>query len=157
MYIGTCDCFDAQWTGSLCDICSDTFYGPDCQALLTVLNVIPNQGLDKGENDVHVWGHNFPETDTYYCKFDTDVVNGVWVAWNHVVCSAPRHADGIVSIEISPDGLEYSNNKVILFRHLIYTLTQVFKEKLYPTVITMVSFMFVTYMFIKISLRTFKS
>ncbi|XP_052075239.1 uncharacterized protein LOC127712684 [Mytilus californianus] len=109
---GTCDCIGAQWTGRLCDICSETFYGPDCLPLLTVLNVIPNQGLDRGGNDVHVWGHNFPQTDTYKCKFDTDVVNGVWVASNHVVCSAPKHADGTVSLEISSDGIEFSNNQV---------------------------------------------
>ncbi|CAC5421095.1 unnamed protein product [Mytilus coruscus] len=109
---GTCDCFGAQWTGRLCDICSETFYGPDCLPLLTVLNVIPNQGFDRGGNDVHVWGHNFPQTDTYKCKFDTDVVNGVWVASNHVVCSVPKHADGTVSLEISSDGIEFSNNQV---------------------------------------------
>lgn len=116
MYTGTCDCFGAQWTGSFCDICSETFYGPDCLPLLTVLNIIPNQGLDRGGNDVHVWGHNFPQSDTYQCKFDTDVVNGVWVASMHVVCSAPKHAEGIVSLEISPDGIEFSNNKVSLRR-----------------------------------------
>ncbi|XP_071178471.1 uncharacterized protein [Mytilus edulis] len=109
---GTCDCFGAQWTGSFCDICSETFYGPDCLPLLTVLNIIPNQGLDRGGNDVHVWGHNFPQSDTYKCKFDTDVVNGEWVASIHVVCSAPKHAEGIVSLDISPDGIEFSNNKV---------------------------------------------
>jgi hypothetical protein len=83
---------------------------------MTVLNIIPNQGVDKGGNDVHVRGHNFPSStnNIYKCMFDTYIVDGIWVARNHVICPAPKHSEGHVTLEISVDGIEYTNNKVFI-------------------------------------------
>ena len=68
---------------------------------------------------IHVWGHNFPEVQgksQYKCKFDSDVVNATREALNHVTCRAPQHAAGDVILEISPDGVEYTNNDVSKFQ-----------------------------------------
>ena len=36
-------------------------------------------------------------------------------AWNHVTCQAPQHVAGDVILEVSQDGLEFTNNDVIKF------------------------------------------
>jgi hypothetical protein len=84
--------------------------------LIKVLDIVPNLGLDKGGYLVHVWGHNFPKSSRgfYTCKFGTTETNGTWLAWNHVECQAPRMPEGVVSLEISPDGIEFTNDKVHL-------------------------------------------
>ena len=82
---------------------------------MMVLNIIPNQGVDKGSTSVHIRGHNFPETEdeSYLCKFGSDVVAGTWVATDHVICLSPARPEGEVIVEISPNGTVYTNNKVI--------------------------------------------
>lgn len=109
-----CDCIGVNWSGDLCDKCSETFYGPDCLPLIMALQVVPNQGSDKGGTVVHVWGHNFPDLigHIYICKFGSEKVNGTWKAWNHVTCSAPQHEEGSVFLEVSPNGTDFTNNKV---------------------------------------------
>ncbi|WAR18704.1 TEuncharacterized [Mya arenaria] len=114
LHWGHCDCEDDNWSGYLCDRCSEAFYGPDCLPLIKVLDIVPNQGLDKGGNSVHVWGHNFPETANhiYYCKFGITIANGTWIAWNHVVCVSPQNTEGSVMLEISPNGSKYTHDKL---------------------------------------------
>ena len=72
---------------------------------------------------IHVWGHNFPETpgeNQYKCKFGSDVVNATREAWNHVTCRAPQHVAGDVTLEVSPDGVDYTNNGVSKLTPLSY-------------------------------------
>ena len=78
------------------------------------LNIVPNQGIDRGNTQVHVWGHNFPKTmdKHYFCKFGNDIVNGTWIAWNHILCIAPAHPEGGVIVEVSPNASDYTNNRV---------------------------------------------
>ena len=109
---GLCVCDTDNWTGVLCDKCSKAFYGPKCLPLVTVLDVVPRQGIDNGGNTVHVWGHNFQENSSYICKFGNVISNGTWKAWDHVVCVAPKYPEGVVTVEISPDGVLFTNNKV---------------------------------------------
>lgn len=109
-----CDCNGINWSDVLCDKCSETFYGPDCLPLMMALQVVPNEGSDKGGTVVHVWGHNFPEVigNVYICKFGPEIVNGTWIAWNHVTCTAPQHEEGHVFLEVSPNGTHFTNTKV---------------------------------------------
>ena len=68
---------------------------------------------------IHVWGHNLPEiqgNSQYTCKFGSEVVNATREAWNHVTCRAPQHVAGDVILEVSPDGVEYTNNDVRKFQ-----------------------------------------
>ncbi|XP_052092546.1 uncharacterized protein LOC127729013 [Mytilus californianus] len=112
---GMCDCIGVNWSGYLCDKCSETYYGPDCLPLIMVLQVVPNQGSDKGGTVVHVLGHNFPDLigHMYICKFGSERVNGTWKAWNHVACTAPQHEGGSVFLEVSPNGTDFTNNKIM--------------------------------------------
>ena len=70
-----------------------------------------------GGNLIHVWGHNFPEAEPgsqYKCRFGSDVVDATREAWNHVTCQAPQHVAGDVILEVSQDGVEFTNNDVRL-------------------------------------------
>ncbi|XP_046548306.1 uncharacterized protein LOC124258284 [Haliotis rubra] len=110
---GNCDCVADNWSGDLCDTCSETFYGPNCLPYTNVLNIIPSSGPDTGGTDVHIWGHNFPETDNdiFYCRFDSTVVNGTRMSKEHVMCRNPQHQVGSITVEISPDGLQFTRNQ----------------------------------------------
>jgi hypothetical protein len=100
------------------------------------LEIIPSSGPEKGGSDVHIWGHNFQETvnSTYKCRFGSIETDGKWLAKNHVVCIAPQQSEGEVTVEISTDGTEFTNDKVsfdacpifyyvfiLLVNHLKYT------------------------------------
>ncbi|XP_046548308.1 uncharacterized protein LOC124258286 [Haliotis rubra] len=110
---GNCDCVADNWSGDLCDTCSETFYGPNCLPYTNVLNIIPSSGPDTGGTDVHIWGHNFPETDNniFYCRFDSTVVNGTRMSKEHVMCRNAQHQAGSITVEISPDGLQFTRNQ----------------------------------------------
>ncbi|XP_053379664.1 uncharacterized protein LOC128548542 isoform X2 [Mercenaria mercenaria] len=114
---GLCKCESNNWTGYLCDRCSETFYGPDCLPLIKVLEIIPSRGPEKGGNDVHVWGHNFLESlsGAYKCRFGDTKTDGKWLAWNHVLCTAPRLPEGEVTLEVSPDGSKFTNDRQTYF------------------------------------------
>jgi hypothetical protein len=99
-----------------------------------VLQVLPNEGSDKGGNLVHVWGHNFPQTSNnmYTCKFGSSYSNGTWLDKGHVICIAPQRQEGVVFLEISPDGKNFTNDKVsVLF--LFFKEQTYLGFKLFPT------------------------
>ena len=82
----------------------------DC--VISIIILLPRMA---GGAVIHVWGHNFPEAlgdSQYKCQFGSDVVNATREAWNHVTCQAPQHVAGDVILEVSPDGVEYTNNDV---------------------------------------------
>ncbi|XP_048249484.1 uncharacterized protein LOC124117058 [Haliotis rufescens] len=110
---GDCACATENWSGELCDTCSETFYGPNCLPYTNVLNIIPSSGPDTGGTDVHIWGHNFPETENniFFCRFDSTVVSGTRLSKEHIICKNPQHQARIVTIEISPDGLHFTRNQ----------------------------------------------
>ncbi|XP_048252814.1 uncharacterized protein LOC124134850 [Haliotis rufescens] len=110
---GICHCIGENWSGELCDTCTETFYGPACLPYINVLNIIPRSGPDTGGRDVHIWGHNFPETgnNIFLCRFDTIVVNGTRLSKEHIVCKHPQHPAGVISVEISPDGEHFTTNQ----------------------------------------------
>ena len=72
---GECVCDGVNWSGLLCDECSETFYGPNCLPLLKVLQVAPDTGPDVGGIVVHVLGHNFPNSTDYLCRWVTKCVD----------------------------------------------------------------------------------
>ena len=48
VFLGLCDCNDVNWSGDLCNDCSETFYGPTCEPWMMALYMVPNQALDTG-------------------------------------------------------------------------------------------------------------
>ncbi|WAR18316.1 WIF1-like protein [Mya arenaria] len=112
MHSGLCNCEGDNWAGYLCDKCQETFYGVDCKPLMKVLQTLPSTGLDNGGYEVHIRGHNFPQSNDYFCKFGRTVSNGTWIGRTHVICAVPKHVEGRVYIEVSKDGQDYTDDKV---------------------------------------------
>ena len=114
LFAGKCVCNSVNWAGDLCDSCNDTFYGPSCLPLMTALTVSPSAGPDIGGTNVTIHGHNFPETanQTFYCRFGDVFVIGKWESVRLVTCATPPHIEGVVTVSISPNNTEYTNNKV---------------------------------------------
>ena len=48
VFLGLCDCNDVNWSGDLCNDCSETFYGSNCEPWMMALYMVPNQALDTG-------------------------------------------------------------------------------------------------------------
>ena len=67
-FIGECICDDVNWSGALCNRCSETFYGRSCLPLMKVLQVAPVTGPDVGGTVVQVFGHNFRNSTEYLCR-----------------------------------------------------------------------------------------
>ncbi|XP_046567358.1 uncharacterized protein LOC124275747 [Haliotis rubra] len=111
---GTCICESPNWSGNLCDQCNETFYGPDCLPLPTVLSVSPDAGPDVGGTPVHIRGHNFKfsNTSNYKCKFGSVTVAAQRVNGQHFTCISPTLSQRTVHVEISSDGVHFTNNKV---------------------------------------------
>ncbi|XP_013386073.1 uncharacterized protein LOC106155684 isoform X2 [Lingula anatina] len=110
---GQCTCNGPNFTGELCDRCSDNLYGPACLPLLKVLSLAPNGGPDVGGTVVHVFGHNFPNTSEYTCRFGSIEVDGTWLTEEEVTCVAPRQAPATILVSIRPRaGDSYSTDMV---------------------------------------------
>ncbi|KAI0216744.1 hypothetical protein LSAT2_031295 [Lamellibrachia satsuma] len=114
---GECVCDGVNWSGPLCDDCSETFYGPSCLPLLTVLQVAPETGPDVGGTVVRVFGHNFPNSSEYQCRFGDDVVTGTWLSSTEVQCSSPQHAAATVYVEIAPSAEDTFTNDQVTFNY----------------------------------------
>jgi hypothetical protein len=96
---GKCAC-NPNWTGTLCDKCEVTFYGPQCLPLpgifihypnkiewqkkkcngfyLALLSIAPTSGMDVGGTIVTAFGHNFANESgvTWHCRFGNNAVLG---------------------------------------------------------------------------------
>ncbi|KAI0242540.1 hypothetical protein LSAT2_012906 [Lamellibrachia satsuma] len=114
---GECLCDGVNWSGPLCDDCSETFYGPSCLPLLTILQVAPETGPDVGGTVVRVFGHNFPKSTEYQCRFGDDVVTGTWLSSTKVQCSSPQHAAETVYVEIAPSAEDTFTNDEVTFNY----------------------------------------
>jgi hypothetical protein len=84
-----------------------------------VTEVIPCQGLWTGGEKVQIMGENFIEGKRLICRFGTTQVNGIFVSENEVTCYTPEHPLGIVAVEVSFDGGNYTNNNT-LFAFVAY-------------------------------------
>ena len=65
-------------------------------------------GPDDGGTEALVYGRNFMERLKTFCRFGTTAVTAHAIENSRVKCISPAHADGVVPVEISQNGLDYS-------------------------------------------------
>ena len=65
-------------------------------------------GPDDGGTEALVYGQNFMERLKTFCRFGTTAVTAHAIEKSLVKCISPAHADGVVPVEISQNGLDYS-------------------------------------------------
>ena len=65
-------------------------------------------GPEDGGTEALVYGRNFMERLKTFCRFGTTAVTAHAIENSRVKCISPAHADGVVPVEISQNGLDYS-------------------------------------------------
>ena len=72
-------------------------------------NVVTDaSGPDDGGTEALVYGRNFMERLKTFCRFGTTAVTAHAIENSRVKCISPAHADWVVPVEISQNGLDYS-------------------------------------------------
>lgn len=77
-----------------------------------VKKVSPNVGLTRGGEKVVIEGINFLSSQIK-CRFGSTDMNGQFVSDKEIHCFTPPHAPGPVSLEISFDGHNFTQDNVI--------------------------------------------
>nr|XP_006822956.1 PREDICTED: uncharacterized protein LOC100371179 [Saccoglossus kowalevskii] len=85
----------------------------------TVVEVVPHKGPAQGGNTVQVRGVFFMESDNglYHCRFGVTVAYGSWVSHELIRCSVPPQSPGIVTISVSPAGVDNFTTDSIYYEY----------------------------------------
>ena len=97
---GSCSC-NSGWNGTLCDVCAEGFYGPNCLPIPVLFSISPTFGFDIGGTNVSAIGDNFNSSGVYNCVFNGISVNATWVSKTQINCSSSPSS-----------GVSYSNKSV---------------------------------------------
>ena len=91
-----------------------------------VHDVLPRSGSVNGGTLLNVSGIGFKNTSALFCRFGSlPPVEGVYISTKRVQCISPMHQIGSVSIEVTTNGVDYSEiwfNIDITRRQLYLTL-----------------------------------
>lgn len=77
-----------------------------------VTKIEPNQGLTCGGQKVVIKGELFVE-GTIHCKFGSTTVVGTFVSEKEIECFTPEHPAGVVAVEVSFDGHNFTNDNAL--------------------------------------------
>lgn len=76
------------------------------RAVITNLN--PSMGTDGGGTDVLVGGNHLLNTTSAACMFGNTAVPAKFLSNQAVLCTAPPHLPGVVSVELTSNGADFS-------------------------------------------------
>eukprot|EP00126_Sphaerothecum_destruens_P011154 Sdes_comp20866_c0_seq1m17759 len=82
------------------------------QQFLSVLSVEPDCCLETGGTFVQVHGTGFQNIQTLSCKFGSISVPASFHSATLITCSAPPHSPGVVAVEVSLNGNQFTNSLV---------------------------------------------
>ena len=74
-----------------------------------IFSVSPPQGIELGGYEVAVIGSGFFATPHLACRFDSTIVHATLVSKSMVTCSAPPHMPMAVCVDVTLNGIEWSN------------------------------------------------
>ena len=78
-----------------------------------VHDVLPRSGSVNGGTLLNVSGTGFKNTSVLYCRFGSlPPVEGLYLSTTRVQCVSPMHQIGSVSIEVTTNGVDYSEDMV---------------------------------------------
>ena len=84
------------------------FYSPP-----RIWSISPASGTMLGSVLVTVTGTSFVSSFRTWCRWAGDTTNGTWRSPTVVVCPSPPHGFGLVALEISQNGQQYSGHRVL--------------------------------------------
>jgi hypothetical protein len=67
----------------------------------------PSNALAAGGPQVLVYGVNFVDVAWVVCRFDSTVVAASYLSSSSVVCAAPAHASGTVTLSVSSNNQDF--------------------------------------------------
>ena len=117
---GTCLC-EFNWAGATCNVCSESYYGSQCQPLAARTHLTPSAGRDQGGTVVNVYGYNFVDGKDYKCTFGASPpVPATRLSDTRLQCTTPAVHDnnvGAASVEVHvyQDGARVSYGTRIYF------------------------------------------
>ena len=88
------------------------FYSPP-----RIWSISPASGTMLGGVLVTVTGTSFLNSFRNVCRWAGDTTNGTWLSPTEVVCPSPLHGFGLVALEISQNGQQYSAHRVLFSYH----------------------------------------
>jgi hypothetical protein len=79
----------------------------------SVVNVMPSHGATAGLTLVTVVGRNFLSSDQLSCRFGDIVVPASFSRSDTIMCRSPPESAKIVSLEVSPNGVEFTSAGIL--------------------------------------------
>ncbi|CAN0054030.1 unnamed protein product, partial [Heterosigma akashiwo] len=79
---------------------------------VSLSGINPASGAVFGNTEVTIMGNNFFFTSRTLCKFDEQVVPGMFVSNTQVLCTSPAHKEGIANVWLSFNSVDYTEEKV---------------------------------------------
>ncbi|CAM9116223.1 unnamed protein product [Choristocarpus tenellus] len=92
---------------------------------MEILVLSPTQGPSRGGSEVLLTGINFLNTPAATCKFGTEVVMARYLSHNELLCVAPPSKAGVVPVEVSANGADYTLSGVEYTYHPPVAVTSV--------------------------------
>ena len=78
-----------------------------------ISHIVPSSGPTEGGTVVSVYGRNFIDSDSLYCRFGNDsTVAGRWVSSDRVECQTSSMVASNVVVEVTNNGFDYTANRV---------------------------------------------
>lgn len=84
----------------------------------TVKKISPLSASSAGGDEIIVMGENFASTESLRCRFGDKITaskQAVFVSNTTVVCVAPNHPSGFVTLEVSLNGVDFTPNQQVLY------------------------------------------
>jgi hypothetical protein len=96
----------------------------------TVHRLLPSWGSHTGGTGVSIFGSNFRASAKVYVKFGGSSSFCSFQSLSLLLCSAPRHPIGDVSISTSDDGLFYKESSVLFSYRAAFEISRIFPSVL---------------------------
>ncbi len=79
-----------------------------------VTGIVPNNGLESGQWPVFVLGSNFRNySGTMACRFGSYSNSAYYLSESVLMCMSPPHPPGAVTVEVTLNGVTWSNTRLI--------------------------------------------
>ncbi len=79
-----------------------------------VIGMVPNNGLESGQLPVFILGNNFQNSsESLACKFGSYSNSAIFISNSVLMCIAPPHPSGAVTVEVTVNGVIWSKSRLI--------------------------------------------
>ena len=78
---------------------------------------------------VMIYGENFRDTEMISCRFGSKIVPAAFRSDTEIMCRAPPGRPGLVHVEITNNGNDYSTSSLQYLRHYDISISKVFPSK----------------------------